>query len=502
MQHEFDEAFLALQQRMVPMWPGMTVRTVEDMRRAVLVVSSISIDVPSIGPILSAYEERYLFMVRALAQSPETRVVYVTSQPILPSLIDYYLGMAGEFGADELRSRVFVVAVCDGSATPLSRKILDRPRLLARIRGLLEGYEHKLLLPFMVTELEAELAVRLDIPLYGPAPHLTHLGTKSGSRAVFAAAGVAMARGVSGVRSRADVAAAIGAMEAERASRRYVVKADVGVGGLGNALVELDGAAAGASEDDVAAAVKTLTPVDGGQSDDDFFATLGAIGGVVEEWLDGEEVASPSVQLRASPLGEVEVLSTHDQLLGGTGGSEFLGCRFPAAPAFVPLLTEQGRLIGEELARRGVIGRFGIDFVMVRSGQVWSPYAVEINLRNGGTTHPALTLLGLTNGSYDEESGDFVCRSGPRYYVATDHLERPEYRQLTPDDVMEIVGRSGLGWDDESETGVALHMVSAVAVAGRLGATAIGRSHEQAQTLYARLWDCLDEAVGHSASAS
>lgn len=495
MNKEFDEAFEALQKRMVPMWPGMTVRTVQNMRRAVLVVSSISIDVPSIAPVLPAYEERYLFMVRALAQSPGTRVVYVTSQPILPTLVDYYLGMAGGSEAEDLRSRVFVVAVCDGSATPLSRKILERPRLLARIRSLLDGYEHKLLLPFMVTSLEAELAVQLDVPLYGPAPHLTHLGTKTGSREIFAAASIPAPRGVTGVRRRGDVVEAIRSLEAEGPSRRYVVKTDVGVGGLGNAIVDVAGHDAG----DVEPAVDALTPVDHGQTSTDFFDALGAVGGVVEQWLDGDEVASPSVQLRASPLCEVEVLSTHDQVLGGEGGCEFLGCRFPAARPFIPILTAHGRAIGEELARRGVVGRFAVDFVLVRTGETWRPYAVEINLRNGGTTHPTLTLLGLTNGSYDEDSGELVTRTGPKYYVATDHLQRPEYRQLTPDDVIELVAASGLGWDDTTQTGAALHMLSAVAVAGRLGATAIGSSPEQAQSIYTGLWDCLDAAVGRPA---
>ena len=42
--------------------------------------------------------------------------------------------------------------------------------------------------------------------------------------------------------------------------------------------------------------------------------------GVVEERIMGEEFRSPSVQLRVTPLGKVELLSTHDQLLGGPTG--------------------------------------------------------------------------------------------------------------------------------------------------------------------------------------
>src|SRR5215470_19720522 len=52
--------------------------------------------------------------------------------------------------------------------------------------------------------------------------------------------------------------------------------------------------------------------------------------GVVEELIAGARFASPSVQLDISPSGEVAVLSTHEQLLGGEAGQVYVGCRFPA----------------------------------------------------------------------------------------------------------------------------------------------------------------------------
>ena len=58
---------------------------------------------------------------------------------------------------------------------------------------------------------------------------------------------------------------------------------------------------------------------------DEYLRTLGAGGGIVEERITGVELRSPSVQLRVTPLGEVEVLSTHDQLLGGPSGQSYLG---------------------------------------------------------------------------------------------------------------------------------------------------------------------------------
>ena len=70
-------------------------------------------------------------------------------------------------------------------------------------------------------------------------------------------------------------------------------------------------------------------------------------------------------------------------------------------------------MIGERLARQGVIGRFAVDFVSVRNTDgVWTSYAIELNLRKGGTTHPFLTLQFLTDGCYDASSGLFLTAEG------------------------------------------------------------------------------------------
>jgi hypothetical protein len=81
--------------------------------------------------------------------------------------------------------------------------------------------------------------------------------------------------------------------------------------------------------------------------------------------------------------------------------------------------------VGHRLAELGVLGRFAVDFVVAQddAGR-WQTYAVEINLRKGGTTHPYLFLQFLTDGEFNEEEGVFRAPSGvEKYYVASDHLE-------------------------------------------------------------------------------
>ena len=53
-----------------------------------------------------------------------------------------------------------------------------------------------------------------------------------------------------------------------------------------------------------------------------------------------------------------------------------------------------------------MLGRFAVDFVVVEDADgEWTAYAIELNLRKGGTTHPFLTLQFLTDGHYDGETG-------------------------------------------------------------------------------------------------
>ena len=265
--------------------------------------------------------------------------------------------------------------------------------------------------------------------------------------------------------------------------------------GLGNALIELDRA-----EHDLPSALELEDPE---QSVDEYLAALDDEGGIVEERIEGAVFRSPSVQLRMSPARQVDVMSTHDQVLGGPHGQTYFGCHFPADQEYAERIAAESLKIGRRLAREGVIGRAGVDFVAVKDEDGWRPYALEINLRCGGTTHPFFALQALTDGVYDPLAGEYRTRMGDlKHYAATDHLDSPAYQALTPDDLLDVVAERGLGWDSANETGVVLHMVSAIAVAGRIGLTAIGNTLAEARALYYDVKTAVDEAAGVEASPS
>ncbi|MGH2723063.1 MAG: peptide ligase PGM1-related protein, partial [Actinomycetota bacterium] len=59
--------------------------------------------------------------------------------------------------------------------------------------------------------------------------------------------------------------------------------------------------------------------------------------------------------------------------------------------------------------------------------------------------------------------------------------------------LFDIVVRHGLHFDQSRQVGVVFHMISALPQHGRIGLTAIGESHDQAQELFERTVAALDE---------
>ena len=450
----------------------------------------VSVDAEgSSGTAIQAMEERFLFLLVLLRQ-PRLHLVYVTSLPIASEIVEYYLALLPGVIPSHARARLTLVSLNDASPRPLSEKLLARPRQLRRIAALVRNRDRAHLVPYNTTTLERDVALSLGIPLYGADPRLAAWGTKSGCRRLFAEVGVPHPPGAEDLHSPDDLVQAIALMRAERpATRSVIVKLDEGVSGRGNAVVMLDEVPAPGHPDEPAVLrerLRSLAPESPTVTVDGYLEALAAGGGIVEERVVGEEVRSPSVQLRVLPDGRVELLSTHDQLLGGTSGQSYLGCVFPASEEYAALIADCARPVGARLAELGVLGRFAVDFVVVRSSDgTWSPYAIELNLRKGGTTHPFLTLQFLTDGSYDAERAAFLTPTGERkHLVATDHLESDLLRGLLPADLFDIVARRGLHFDQSRQEGIVFHMVSSLTEHGRVGFTAVGDTPDEAWRRY------------------
>ena len=494
--------FASLQERMPAVWDSIRMDFEDE---SVVVVPAISLDKTAAesGSLLQAMEERSLFLLLLLRQ-PRLRMIYVTSMPVAEDTIDYYLGLLPGVIPRHARGRLHMVSVDDSSPRSLSAKLLERPRLLARIAALIPNRQRAHLVPYNTTTLERDVALSLGIPMYAADPRHLELGSKTGCRRLFAEVGVPHPAGAEDLHDLDEVADAVVAMRRTRPGlREVIVKLNHGVAGEGNAVVNLsDVPASGHPEerDAVRGRVDAMRFESPRVEPAAYASALARTGGIVEERILGEELRSPSVQLRVLPDRSVELLSTHDQLLGGSGGQSYLGCIFPADPAYSRLITEHAQAIADRLAEVGVLGRFAVDFVVVRGEDgVWSAYAIELNLRKGGTTHPFLTLQFLTDGRYDGQGGVFLTPEGePRHLVATDHLEHPELRALCVSDLFDIVARQGLQFDASRRTGVVFHMMSCLTEHGRIGFTAVGATAEQAWELYERTERILLEEAGQA----
>lgn len=494
-------AFLALQKTLPSIWNS--IQHQPSWEHTSVVVPSLSMDQEELSKVQGAsfYEERLLFSLIRL-RNPRARVVYVTSHPVHPDIVDYYLQLLPGVPSGHARQRLHLLSVFDSSPKALTQKILERPRVLDRLRRYIGDPKRAYLTCYNVTELEERLAVELRIPLNGVDPELLWLGTKSGSRRVFAEAGVRHPDGAEDIRSENDLIEALaGLVERHPRLRRAVVKLNEGFSGEGNGLIDLptdlpkEGAARRAA---LLRALQNARWSAAQETYPAFLRKLGQMGGVIEQFLEGAEVRSPSVQMRIHPDGQPVIISSHDQILGGPTGQVYLGCKFPADEEYRTLIQNDAMRIGQKLAEYGVISRFGIDFLLTRDlGGEWRSHAIEINLRMGGTTPPFMALEFLTGGRLDPVTGHFVARSGKRkYYYATDNLKSSAYMGLLPEDFMDVLTLHGLHFQHATDTGVLFFMIGAVSQYGKVGVVCIGDSREAADRLYEHTVDVLDRETG------
>ncbi len=489
---ENNDAFAQLQEQLQSIWTSVSDN--DSFSHTSLIVPSLSVDQEELSKVQGAsfYEERLLFALIRL-RNPNARLIYVTSQPVHPDVVDYYLQLLVGVPAAHAKRRLQMLCLYDDSPRALTEKVLERPRVLKRLREWIAEHSPAYLTCYNTTMLERRLALELGIPLNGVDPVLLPLGTKSGSRQIFAAAKVPHPAGFEDLHTEDDIVEALCRLAEQRPTiRRAVVKINEGFSGEGNGVFNYP-----ERKTDPVAVRQSLQALEWSSNQENiksFLRKYRQMGGIVEEMIDAEEVRSPSVQMRIHPDGTPALVSSHEQVLGGKTGQVYLGCRFPAREDYRLMIQDHALRIGQVLSRRGVIGRFGIDFLLTRSAeQDWQVHALEINLRMGGTTPPFHALEFLTSGTLNAETGIFCAPTGQeKFYSATDNLKSPAYRGLLPEDLFDIIIRNKIQYQPDSGTGVLFYMIGALSQYGKLGMTCIGNSPAEADELFRRTVALLD----------
>lgn len=491
------QTFEALQAQLRHRWQHFDDFEADD--QDILVVPSFSVD-QRVGQKVAGflhYEERLLFSLIRL-RNPHTRLIYVTAQPLAPLIIDYYLQLLPGIPFSHARDRLLLITTYDNSYKPLTQKILERPRLVERIRRALRPNQSYMVC-YNSTPLEQELSERLQIPLFAASPSLSYWGSKSGSREIFQTAGVPYPDGSALVKTVPELIQVTAQLwDRQPDLKRIVIKLNEGFSGEGNAVLTLPFDSPGTSFAErctqITKALPQLSFQAAGETWDNFASRVPELGAIAEAFIEGETKRSPSVQGLITPGGDVRILSTHDQILGGSDGQIYLGCHFPAASEYRLQLQELGLKVGKALAAKGAMERYGVDFIASENTNgSWDLQAIEINLRKGGTTHPLMTLQLLTNGFYDWSTGSFFTpQHQPKYYIASDNLQKPQYQGLLPSDLMDIIAAHGLHFDSSTKTGSVFHLMGTLSEFGKLGLTSIGNSPTEAAQIYQQVEQALD----------
>ena len=489
--------FEALKPRLARLW--REVFPADDQPYTSIVVPSVTADAEDLArsPHALLYEEVLLLLLTRL-RNPHARVVYVTSQPIPPPIIEYYLHFLAGIPASHAAARLTLLSTYDGSARPLTEKILERPRLIQRIRAALPDPSRAYLTVLRSTALERRLAVALDVPLNAADPSMEAWCLKSGARRLFREAEVPVAQGYEDVRDEDGLIEALEGLQGHRPGlARAILKADSSYWDDGNAVVRLP-AGGPASRGALRRALAALE-VPAGQTPAAFLDRFLRRGGAVEEFVEGRFRADASVQLRVNPLGTVFLTSTHDELPSGPSRLDCRGSVFPADDAYRLPIQNAALRVGAVLAARGLVSRLSIEFLLWRDhpAEEWRMVAHDVNLGVGGATHPLLAVRYLAGGQLDVESGLFVSPTGrAKFYHSTDQLESPSWRGLLPDDLIDILTMNHLNYSPHGETGALFYMLGAVSELGRVGMVAIGNSRPEAEAVFRRTVDTIDREAG------
>ncbi len=163
-----------------------------------------------------------------------------------------------------------------------------------------------------------------------------------------------------------------------------------------------------------------------------------------------------------------------------SNGQVYLGCRFPADPAYAADLAAHGDG-GRPRARRAWLRRPGRRRL---HGRAHGRPAVVAH-RPGGEPaqgrHHAPLLGAAQPGAgalrhRGRRRGSRTPTAAPAPTAPPTTSSTPSLAERSPQSVIDAVREAGLQFDADTGTGVVLHMLGCLAVDGRFGATAIGRT--------------------------
>jgi hypothetical protein len=405
--------------------------------------------------------------------------------PVSQSIVDYYLSLLTQVSPDDARKRLTMISCYDNSVEPLSQKMLSRRHLMKRLKDMIDP-TRTYMSTYVHTELEEQVALQLGIQRY-LTPIRSQWGTKLGSRQIFHWCEIPHCFGLYELLESAEdlVEGALQMKEENPSLKAVMIKLNDGIRGLGNAIWNLPNTM------DPIEITKSLICKDlwprSGDSPRDFLAKVIECGAIMEEYIEGHAIKTPSAQGIIGVDGTVSLVSTHEK---GCLDDQYRVCTFPANPMYRWMLHHTCLQVGNFLRDRGVRNeRFGVDFMVWPrtdgdNNNTWEVRAIDVNLRHlAGTTHVMMTLQLVTYNGRMNHNGDFLLPNGePRSYFAVDAFTHKSLKHLTPDDLFQMIEMfpDWLEFNKTTKKGTIFYMMDALASFGSVGIMCIGETTEQA----------------------
>ncbi|XP_064578327.1 IQ domain-containing protein H isoform X2 [Zonotrichia leucophrys gambelii] len=374
-------------------------------------------------------------------------VIYICPLALSEELLQYYNKLLGlqaavRSGSPEdtadLQDRFTILTPEAINSFPehhmcLATVLKHSPRTLQRLQGLLQGRD-----AYMVGGVphldELAVADQLQVPLLGSQPAVAQLcSTKSGTRRIFASAGVPTPPGEGDIHSREQLLRALGRLLLDNPEvQRWLFKVDDERAGDGTAFCDVSAhlqchpwiqreqqerglqvwsesrarelALVKISQELPGLLAQHVQPVNEKRFPtwEKFLQTFLTQGGVIEAFPCSGSVTNLTVDLLIEPSGELTLLASGEQL-HAEGPLRSSGTTIPQRSVDPGLLQALCLKVGEACKAKGVLGYFSVDFVAFTHPQTGQQQVWATDLDLGYSDQLALSqlLVYLTDGNVD-----------------------------------------------------------------------------------------------------